>query len=876
MPTTYRIHPGIGIARLGNSPQAFCISPEKPTALPIDCDERGNPRLSPDGMAEQTVTTFKDAEGRIKRQAARFQIWAYDDEHPEGRPLKLGDHIEGGGNAGTLINIQWRVYLANKKASWYEFEQLQGEHGYAPNHPLRNAAITDENARQRLIIDPGPRTVDHAEQRTARFSREGFDVYAPTFPPPLQPNSIDTLGDLLTDDTGRLLVLGGHGNSGSYRFDEFGQPRIDDYANNDGWFDDTSDGPVMARLVMFSPLVQRVRYIDVEYPAWVIVGYPRYAPEILDMVTMDDVVEDMAIRQFAARTDLYGTAGTFENPPQIPATDKGALIHWRAGRLRWNPDHKPWFYRDIWRILYRPDEYSYVCDVLGQSNYPHNQSTRGSFDPEKLGLPPVIDWEDVKKCEQQCVKDHQSGKLFLDTLRAALLPLEKSARRPQVGAAAHHPAALEQVLGGASAKGLQDRLKDFTRKILGKASGLGIDDYLSHWRAASDATSNAPAKETLERDVNQAVDEILAGTSPPDEFRHRFRHLVQDHLRQHMSGKLLDECRRQCIKNNTYDPYGPLRRYLFDLLRAPGEENQFVIGGRPSSRVHDLPRMPLLCGDNPITNTLSSKFLRLTDYQFYLLRQWALGFFFNEKLEGWGDPDPWQPYADWVNRTAHDLDRGVLTNILGGSFCPGAEVGWVMRNPSIWREPYRINADPAFYNFGQTPAQASAAGSVPDGDFAFYAGDDLSLNNNFETGLQPGDLTKYMSVPWQADFNECSTQPVDITYENWNAIYPESDNDKLMDREQKVWETLWWPAHRPLQSWELLSVSSEGPNIGWRDWSPGIPQTNAGDLKMVTEWWRLGFIRRNPFLAPGDIKPTTLPPDQKYISIERTKHDKND
>jgi hypothetical protein len=271
-----------------------------------------------------------------------------------------------------------------------------------------------------------------------------------------------------------------------------------------------------------------------------------------------------------------------------------------------------------------------------------------------------------------------------------------------------------------------------------------------------------------------------------------------------------------------------------------------------------------------------SKFLRLTDYQFYLLRQWALGLFFNEKLEGWADPDPWQPYADWVNRTARDLDRGVIANVLGGSFCPGAEVGWVMRNAAIWREPYRLKADPAFYNFGQTPAQANAVGSVPDGSFAFYAGNDLSLQNDFETGLQPGDLTKYMSVPWQADFNECSTQPVDVTYEKWNVLYPESGDNELLDREQRVWETLWWPAHRPLQSWELLSVGPGGPTIGWRDWSPGVPQTNAGDLKMVTEWWRLGFIRRNPFLPPGDVKPTTLPLDQKYISMERTKYDKNE
>src|SRR6185503_16462095 len=236
MPTTYRIHPGVGIARLGNSPDAFCISPEQPAALPIECDRRGNPLMTPDGQTEIRVTSFKDGKGRMKRQAARFQIWAYDEKSPEGRPLKLGDQIEGGGNAGVLIDIQWRVYLGNKKSSWYQFLELQGEHGYDPNH---------------------------THSRTAQCDRDNA-AYATTFPPvPLKPNSIDTLGDLLTDDTGRLLVLGGYGNSGSYLYDDFGQPRIDSFVNNDGWFDDTSDGPVMARLAMFSPLVQRVRYIDV-------------------------------------------------------------------------------------------------------------------------------------------------------------------------------------------------------------------------------------------------------------------------------------------------------------------------------------------------------------------------------------------------------------------------------------------------------------------------------------------------------------------------------------------------------------------------------------------------------------------------------------
>lgn len=860
MATTYRIHPGVGIARLGNSPAAFCISPEKPAVLPTDCDEYGNPLLSPDGMTELPISTFKDSEGRIKRQAARFQIFAYDDEHPQGRPLKLGDQIEGGGNAGTLVDIQWRVYLGNKKACWYEFLQLEGEHGYDPSHPLRNAALTDEGARQRLIIDPGPRTVSKSN-RAAQFSRDGDGNYATTFPPPLQPNSIDTLGDLLLDDQGRLLVLGGHGSSGSYLFDDFGQPRIVDYANNDGWFDDTSDGPVMARLVMFSPLVSRVRYIDVEGPAWVVCAYPAYVPEILDVVTMDDVIEDMAIRKFAARTDLYGTAGTFDDPQQIAPTDEGALIHWRAGRVRWNPTYKPWFYRDIWRILYRPDQYSYLCDALGQSNYPHNQSTRGTFDPAKLGQPPVIHREALERCERKCLENHHSGELFIEELEAAIEPIEAGAKRIRSGAETNALRFLNKQRKGQ----LRKALGSFTRDLAGGDPGHDFDDYSRRWGATSESPAGAEAKEKLKR----AVNEIL-GADPayPDHLADQFSTRVHQLLQDYLSGKLLRNCQSKCLKANTSDPYGPMRTFLFDLLRRPGAENQFMMGGRPDSRVHNLPLMPLLCGDNPITNTLPSKFFRLTDYQYYLLRQWALGLFYNEKLEGWADPDPLKPYGDWVNRTARDLDRGVISNILGGSFCPGGEIGWVMRNPSVWLEPYRIKADPAFYNFGQTPAQANASGSVPDANFAFYAGNDLSQQNDFTTGLQPGDLTKYMSVPWQADFNECSTQPVDVTYEKWNTIFPSSDNDQRMKREQRVWETLWWPAHRPMQTFE---VSVPGGVPAWRDWTPGVPQTNAGDLKMVTEWRLLPFVRRNP---AGDFNPTTVPPPPNpvvpYISVERS------
>ena len=71
----YRIQPSIGIARVGNSTDEFYLAPESIGGLPIDCNQQGDSDGSP-------VTQFKDAEGRIKRQAARFVISLSDDADP--------------------------------------------------------------------------------------------------------------------------------------------------------------------------------------------------------------------------------------------------------------------------------------------------------------------------------------------------------------------------------------------------------------------------------------------------------------------------------------------------------------------------------------------------------------------------------------------------------------------------------------------------------------------------------------------------------------------------------------------------------------------------------------------------------------------------
>ena len=71
--------PGSATARRSSTSR-----PRRRPACRRPATRNGNPRYQADGMTPVLVTNFKDAEGRIKRQAARFQVFVYDDALPEG------------------------------------------------------------------------------------------------------------------------------------------------------------------------------------------------------------------------------------------------------------------------------------------------------------------------------------------------------------------------------------------------------------------------------------------------------------------------------------------------------------------------------------------------------------------------------------------------------------------------------------------------------------------------------------------------------------------------------------------------------------------------------------------------------------------------
>jgi hypothetical protein len=99
------------------------------------------------------------------------------------------------------------------------------------------------------------------------------------------------LGELRTDPQGRLLVLGGRGQSRSLIPDNpVGFLNGNYYfANNDYWFDDTSDSAITATVTL-----KNGRSVEVREKSWVIIAPSKFAPDLEPLTTLWDVSEQVA------------------------------------------------------------------------------------------------------------------------------------------------------------------------------------------------------------------------------------------------------------------------------------------------------------------------------------------------------------------------------------------------------------------------------------------------------------------------------------------------------------------------------------------------------------------------------------------------------
>ena len=244
-----RIHPGIGVARVGNSPSTPFTGPEVPGVPP-----------SPRGG-------FTDSAGRLRKQAAQFRIYGYSRDGRVVREVTAED-----------AEICWSVHVANAKAAWYRFDRpFDLPLAVVPGGLVsirRNSGLTGTDRRQ-LVIDPGRASI-RGERRAGPVRLDGGTFRG-------EPVS---LGELRCDAAGRLLVIGSSGRCDAPRHGG----ALLAFGNNDGWFDDTCDGPVEATVHITGQPTPVT-------PAWVIVAPPNFCPGLYGVVTAYDLAFDAYARE---------------------------------------------------------------------------------------------------------------------------------------------------------------------------------------------------------------------------------------------------------------------------------------------------------------------------------------------------------------------------------------------------------------------------------------------------------------------------------------------------------------------------------------------------------------------------------------------------
>jgi len=255
----YRIHPSVGIARMGNSTTTYFLAAEKPRKLfdPASMFKPVQEIIPTNTPTDRRAADIRDADKKLCKQGARFRVFCY--EYKNGKPASGAQVPIVWECSKTDYDITWTVQVANRKS--------------------QKAGTTEadfDDRKLKLWNSPDP-VVLPASSASAVQAFTG------------KPVGRLNLGSCFVDADGRLVVLGSDGEVKMIGpGGEPGTPRSLFWA---GFEDDAADGPIAARV---KPKAGSKKP-DKEEPAqdavgaWVVIGLPNYGADMRAATTLYDV-----------------------------------------------------------------------------------------------------------------------------------------------------------------------------------------------------------------------------------------------------------------------------------------------------------------------------------------------------------------------------------------------------------------------------------------------------------------------------------------------------------------------------------------------------------------------------------------------------------
>jgi hypothetical protein len=189
-----------------------------------------------------------------------------------------------------------------------------------------------------------------------------------------------------------------------------------------------------------------------------------------------------------------------------------------------------------------------------------------------------------------------------------------------------------------------------------------------------------------------------------------------------------------------FDPNAEFRRQIFNAFRPTIPVSNTPVAPTPGGG--NPMQWPWIYGDAMDRAAYSNNARQnssITATQSAALAAWVAGDF----IADWGQtPSPPRAIEDvpLADQPAM-LNRAAMDFCLADAFHPGCELTWPMRHLSMYASPFRLNRRPAGTpepNYGPTLNQTQA----------------LAANGPLHA-QGPGDVNRWMGLPWQADTGFC-------------------------------------------------------------------------------------------------------------------------
>ena len=240
-----------------------------------------------------------------------------------------------------------------------------------------------------------------------------------------------------------------------------------------------------------------------------------------------------------------------------------------------------------------------------------------------------------------------------------------------------------------------------------------------------------------------------------------------------------------------------IRKKIFDRFRDPiyHYDNEPIIPSKDNTNLKNRGsgteelKWPYYPGDGIDYPGSPAQWFAIPPILYEQLRKWKDGEFYSPPSFQFKDMDEMGHfYKEQFKKCSEDerkkpllMTRAVLETLYGGGFHPGVELTWPMRHNRIYAQntltyPYIVEGDMTIGAFGLREVRLNAADLHEQDDIFFndygllMTPEDIQKsmtddeNYNWLWKITPGDLTKWMGIPWQSDAGSCQAVFVEKQY----------------------------------------------------------------------------------------------------------------